>query len=160
MPEADYEAILSIAKSVDSVLEFGPGESTKALIEAGVREIVTVEHNDKWFEVARRTLKAHKNITLLRYHDAPVVEMPEIQGRLFDLAIVDSPPGAGNRSRIVHPGQEGLSRFNTLKFACEHAKIVMLHDADRPDDVASIERLGFAWRLVGQKFALIETGLC
>lgn len=134
--ERCYSTLLNQARGVASVLEFGPGGSTFAFIEAGARSIVTCEHDDHWLEKAKERFESYPQVLVLPYRNEPQVTVEGIGGWHFDLAFVDGPPG--NRHRVEQPGQEGKSRLNTLLYALERAPVVLLHDAHRPGEQASL----------------------
>ncbi len=134
----DAEIKLTGAKSV---LEFGPGDSTQVLLDLGVERIVTCENIDKWFDVAKERFKDEKRVTVLKFHD----EMPVVVDGLddqekFDLGFVDAPKGF-NPVRKIHPGYGDCSRLNTLLYAVDRCKVVILHDAMRPLERGSLGRL-------------------
>jgi hypothetical protein len=140
----DYAVLLSEAKRVNAmrVLEFGPGNSTLAWIEADCDEIISLEHNPKWMAVARDKLSGmHPNLRLLSYKNAPKINLPELNGKTFDLAFVDSPVGVDLKSGTSFPGQENCSRLNTLLFALSRTPVVLLHDAKRPGEQATLDRI-------------------
>ncbi|WP_196258575.1 hypothetical protein [Pelagibacterium limicola] len=140
LKEDCYATLLAHAQGAASVLEFGPGGSTFAFIEAGVKRIVTCEHDAGWLDKARSRFAEHSAVSVHLYQNAPNVTVEGLSARAkFDLAFVDSPPG--NRFRVEHEGQEGLSRFNTLAFAIRRAPVVLLHDAGRDGEQASLARL-------------------
>lgn len=139
----DYAVLLSEAKRVhaDRILEFGPGNSTLAWIEAGCNEIVSLEHNQQWMERAKDKFAGYLNVHLVPYKNAAEIVVPQLNGKVFDLALVDSPVGVDLRSATRFPGQENCSRLNTLLFAVAHSPIVLLHDAKRPGEQATLERI-------------------
>jgi hypothetical protein len=138
----DYAVLLTEAKRINAmrVLEFGPGNSTLAWIEAGCDEIVSLEHNAKWMGIAKDKLGSHSNVCLMSYQNAPEIEVSGLGGT-FDLAFVDSPPGVDLKSGTRFPGQENCSRLNTLLFALSRAPVVLLHDARRPGEQATLDRI-------------------
>jgi hypothetical protein len=78
-----------------------------------------------------------------------------IADQQFDIAVVDAPAGfdkkiPGRTSRKRHPGMEDCSRLNTCLFALERAPVVLLHDAKRPTERAT---LGELWKR-GYKFEI------
>lgn len=156
-PFADYGLLMELAKDAKSVLEFGPGISTLALIEAGVGKIVTLEHDPEWFDVAVAKFKEYPQVTVGHYADEVPVTADKIADQEFDLAFVDSPKGfihpvpgiKGVRKR--HAGYEDCSRFNTCAFALERAPVVYLHDAKRPLERGTLGRLN----AMGHKFELM-----
>jgi hypothetical protein len=142
----DYGAILVEAKGKKRILEFGPGCSTWAFIEAGCEEIVTCEYDDAFFNSAKEQFKDYPQVKVVRFWDEPEARS-EAQGE-FDLALVDSPKGYKNLpgltpsgGRAKHPGQEDCSRLNTCLLALQHAPIVLLHDAHRPLERGTLCRL-------------------
>jgi hypothetical protein len=144
-PFVDYGMLLREVAGAKSALEFGPGISTLALIEAGVGRIVTLEHDPIWFVKAKEKFKDYPQVEVRPYKDEPVVEA-DVEGE-FDIAFVDSPKGFVHVVRGVegarkkHPGQEDCSRLNTCLFALKHAPIVYLHDASRPLERGTLGRL-------------------
>ena len=57
-----------------TVLEFGPGNSTKTFLDLGIEHITTCENVDKWYEVARDRFEHDLRVRVLKYHDSvPVV---------------------------------------------------------------------------------------
>lgn len=124
-----------------TVLEFGPGATTQAMLDAGVERIVTCEHIDKWLDVARERFANDDRVNVLKYYDdMPCVVEGLADTERFDLGLVDSPKGF-NPVRKVHPEAPDCSRLNTLVYAVNHCKVVLLHDATRPLERASLFRL-------------------
>lgn len=146
---ADYALLMQEVARIGakSVLEFGPGISTFALIEAGADNIVTLEHDPEWFDKAVESFTDYPQVTVARYVDEPQVTADDVALREFDMAFVDSPKGftwkvPGVKGvRKKHPGMEDCSRLNTCLFALEHAPIVYLHDAIRPLERGTLGRL-------------------
>jgi len=124
---------------IKSLLEFGPGYSTHAFLCAGVERIVSCEHDPNWLATARGLFATEKRVTILPYTNTPVVAV-NLEGQTFDAAFVDSPEGSA-KARVVHRGQEDLSRYNTLRAALIHAPLAFLHDARRPLEQAALARL-------------------
>lgn len=139
----DYAILIGEAKRTNAkrILEFGPGNSTLAWIEAGCDSIVSLEHNARWMETAKTKLGQYLNVQLKFYKNTPEITLPELNGKTFDLAFVDSPPGVDLKSGTRFSGQENCSRLNTLLFAVAHSPIVLLHDAKRPGEQATLERV-------------------
>jgi hypothetical protein len=125
--------------NIKSVLEFGPGYSTQVFLNAGVERITACEHEPRWRETARKLYANEKRVTILPYANTPIVVV-NLEGQTFDAAFVDSPQGYA-KARVVHPGQEGVSRYNTLCAALVHAPIVFLHDAKRSLEQAALARI-------------------
>ncbi len=139
----DNERISEEIKRVkaETVLEFGPGDSTQAMLDMGIKRIVTCENINKWFLVAKKRFKNEKRVTILRFYD----EMPcRVDGlgenERFDLGFVDAPKGF-NPARKIHEGFSDCSRLNTLLYALQRCKVVLLHDATRPLERATLFRV-------------------
>jgi hypothetical protein len=133
---------MRIAQGVSSLVEFGPGYSTFAFIEAGVPEIVGLEHDDQWFDLQTERFEDYDHVTIGRYwNTGPVATVPDdVSAKRFDIAFVDSPKGY-KAHRLVHDGQADCSRLNTCLAALELAPIVYLHDAIRPLERCTLMRL-------------------
>jgi hypothetical protein len=156
----DYAQLMLLAQGAKSVLEFGPGISTLALIEAGVPKIVSLEHDPEWLETQKEKFKDYPQVTIAQYADTVPVGADEIAFQDFDLAFVDSPQGfhhapPGRKPRVRHPGFEDCSRLNTCLFALEQAPIVYLHDGYRSLERATLGRLN----AMGHKFTYLPSGI-
>lgn len=142
---ADYGILLKEATGKKRALEFGPGNSTWALVEAGCEHIVTCEFDPEWREVAKEKFKDYPQVQVIPFEDEPEAKA-DISGE-FDIAFVDSPKGYKHQipgvkgTRKKHPGQEDCSRFNTCVLALKHAPLVLLHDAARPLERGTLGRL-------------------
>ncbi len=136
---ADYDVLLAEAIYAGSVLEFGPGESTRAFIEAGCKRIATCEYQDVWADRARQWTREFPQVELHAYANTPTISIPSLDAEQFDLAFVDSPLGTSDRQKLK--GQEECSRLNTTLYALTHAKIVLLHDARRPGEQNTLNRI-------------------
>lgn len=132
------EVVMSGAKTA---LEFGPGLSTQALLDAGIQRVVTCENIDKWLAVAKKRFKKDERVTVLKFHDEfPVIVDGLDPNEKFDIGFVDAPKGF-YPVRKVHPGYADCSRLNTLLFALNRCKVVFLHDAVRPLERGSLGRI-------------------
>lgn len=143
----DYATILKecAALGAKTALEFGPGYSTLALIEAGLDRIVSLEHNDEWLDKMAIRFADYPQVEVKRYQDEPEATA-DLGDESFDVAFVDSPQGftyeiKGRIGRKKHPGQEDCSRLNTCILALKHAPVVYLHDARRPLERGTLQRL-------------------
>jgi hypothetical protein len=134
----EYKLILEYAQGKKSVLEFGPGSSTYAFIEANVPVIVSCESNSRWYQVART--KFDKKVYLIKYdHTLMPLSIPKIDKDQFELVLVDAPIGIQANQAYRVPEYEECSRINTLLYALEKAPIVLLHDAHRVGEQKSLE---------------------
>lgn len=138
---------MKLAEGVDSVLEFGPGNSTLAFIEAGVKRIVTCEYLDPYFDQAVEQFKPYPQVEVRRFQNAaPEALVDGLKGE-FDIAFVDSPKGYAFSvpgrpgQRVALRGQEDCSRLNTCLAALKYAPIVYLDDACRPLERGTLGRL-------------------
>ena len=125
-----------------SCLEFGPGESTQALIELGLERIVTLEHIPKWLAVAKKRFAKHKHVRVGAFTDTVPVVAELDDDEWFDIAFVDTPKGNGLRK--VHPEFPDCARLNACLAALHHTDVVLLHDATRPLERATLGRLNSA----------------
>lgn len=131
-----------------TAVEFGPGDSTKAFFDSTAHIIVSLEHDPQWAEVWRPRLKPLADAKRKEWYLHPYYNLPNVivhtpwQNVVFDIALVDSPYGGTNdKRRVDHPGQKNYARFNTLDWALRHAKVVLLHDADRPREQRAVAAL-------------------
>ena len=145
LSEEEYGLLLNASQGVASVLEFGPGSSTWAFIEAGVSEVVSCESDPVWIESAR--VEFGERVEIVRFdREMMPLDIPALNGRQFDLAFVDAPVGVQSGDAIEIPGYEKLSRVNSVLFAVEHARRVFLHDAKRIGEKRTLEfvrRMGY-----------------
>lgn len=139
-PFEDYEILLNKAKDAECVLEFGPGHSTYAFIEAEVKEIHTLEYQEAYYQQARRDFATYRNVYVGRFINKSHIYLDMLKGFKFDLAFVDAPIGEGHNRRIL-PGQELCSRYNTTRCALDHAACVLLHDCHRYGEQHTLKRL-------------------
>lgn len=149
LPYGDHQILVTEGQGKKRVVEFGPGASTYAWIEAGVPEIVSLECRDEWREEKAREFADYPNVTVLPFwNNAPTAEVPKDLG-VFDLAFVDSPRGQPNPDAVKLPGQMDCNRLNTLYAALLLSDIVLLHDAGRHWERNSLNRLEREGHLIG-----------
>lgn len=139
----DYGALVAECRRVKarSILEFGPGISTLALIESGAERIATCEYQDRWLVQAGELLKAHPHVSVHRYWNEVPVRVDGLTRKSFDLAFVDSPLGTPSRGAVRHPGEEECNRLNTVLYALDCAPVVLIHDAKREGESYTLCRL-------------------
>lgn len=138
LPREDYDIIVELARGSESAIEFGPGVTTLALVEAGVAHIHTYEYQRAWYTTARRRFRGFTGVRVGLFRNEAVVEVKDAM-ESYDIAVVDSPI-AGKKWRQIR-GQEGLARLNTLQCALRHADTVILHDANRAGERRTIDLL-------------------
>lgn len=91
---SDYGAVLDVMKRLcpRTVLEFGPGSSTLALIEGGAETVDCCESDPHWFSVYRTRLEClYDSVTLYAYDWAAPLSIPALDRRAYDLALIDGP---------------------------------------------------------------------
>jgi hypothetical protein len=153
----DQQLLFEATKDAESVLEFGPGNTTDIFTKAGVKKIVTCEYIDKWLDVAIQRFADEPHIHVLRFWDTMPVTVDGLgDDETFDVGFVDAPKGFAP-ARFVHPGYGDCSRFNTTLFALERCKVVYLHDATRPLERGTLGRLnamGYKHEFLDSPFGL------
>ncbi len=103
----DYGAVLGAMAAIRpaSVLEFGPGSSTLALIEGGATSIDTCEDAPDWAEVyEERIVKRFPEIVRLHRFEWPAgraISIPSLEGKKFDLCLIDGPRETARRPDVV-----------------------------------------------------------
>lgn len=112
---ADHENLMQALERFrpERVIEFGPGASTLALIEAGVAYIDAYEDDPDYMRAHRERFASFPQVHL---HAFDVGTVPTVD-ELYDLAFVDGPRHSGTRRPII----ELVDRC-----AC----IVVCHDAN------------------------------
>lgn len=105
------------AKNIKSVLEFGPGNSTQALIDGGVEIITAFEQDAAYAESIKIRFPA---IRLFCYDPS---QIPISRGFVsnFDIALIDGPT-----VKSFTP-----SRLNAALFCFTRTRIIMMHDTVR-----------------------------
>jgi len=122
LPWITYPAIEFLRRRIQpgmSVFEYGSGGSTIWWANR-VREVISVEHDQEWFERVREDLSSRATICQidLEYGGAYAKEIQKYQSR-FDIVVVD-----------------GRDRVNCLKNCISALKcsgVVILDNSDRPE---------------------------
>lgn len=118
---ADYDSLLTAAERYRPrrVLEFGPGGSTLALIEAGATAIDSCEDEAEWLETYRARLGApHRDtVRLHAFVNTDPIAIPALDGARFDLAFIDGP-------------KRTPTRLPAIRYAQAHADVVVCHDVE------------------------------
>jgi hypothetical protein len=138
----DIECFKAAVEAIGAktILEFGPGASTEVFARFGLL-VTTVEHQQKWYEVAKERFKDYPNVRVLKGEDEIPFRVPELDdSEMFDMAFVDAPQGY-YPMRKAHKGYEDCSRYNTTLFALQRAPVVFLHDTIRPLERGTLNRL-------------------
>jgi hypothetical protein len=123
----DVECFKSAVEAIGAktILEFGPGASTEVFAGFGLL-VTTVEHQQKWYEVAKERFKDRPNVRVLKGEDEIPFRVPELDdSEKFDMAFVDAPQGYYPK-RKIHKGYEDCSRFNSTLFALERGTLCRL----------------------------------
>lgn len=122
---ADYGHVLDVvrARGARTVLEFGPGSSTLALIEGGAELVDTCEDDPHWLQVHRdRTLAGFGHIVAFHpYQVGDPIAVPSIAaGTRYDLALVDGPLATAGRAPAI---RYALERADAVLVPCESGAV-------------------------------------
>lgn len=145
---ADYGAILAATRRTKArtVLEFGPGWSTLALIEGGALAIDSCESDPHWHEVYKTRLAAHAaKVAPHFYRWTDPLRIGAIDGRWYDLAFIDGPQRIEDRPACIAYAIDRCARV--LVALEEHDTTPVLRDhvfaiANRAGRSVTIERTG------------------
>lgn len=101
----DYGCVVDVTRRLNArtVLEFGPGSSTLALIEGGATLIDAMEDDDGWAEKYRARLQSVYPL-IVRIHDyvwADPLHVHIAGEHLYDLALIDGPRETARRPAVV-----------------------------------------------------------
>lgn len=156
----DYRCVLETTRRLQpkTVLEFGPGSSTLALIEGGAHRIDSCEDNPDWAKVYVERLAGRFPwaVNIVPYTWVDPLSIPTIDDRRYDLAMIDGPFGTERRGAVL---DYCLERCASVLICVENSKGTGLRDTilrvfDRRGGMIEIMETG---PLAGS-FALI-TGL-
>lgn len=116
----DYAAVLDVVRRLrpSTVLEFGPGSSTLALIEGGAGTVDCCEDDERWYRVyhERLELRYPKIVRMVRYLWSDPVWIPGLEENRYDLALIDGPRGTPNRPAVI---EYCLARCAWVLACCE-----------------------------------------
>jgi len=138
---------------VTSLLEFGPGRSTKFFAEQGLKRIVTFEHDTQYIGIANNHLGHFPAVKIYRYFNDNVgIAEPEGLEHHFDLGFVDGPSYS-----------EPFSRAHSCDFVSRRCKAWFLHDSARDGEKMTLERFKQrGWKVTQyptpRGLALVEKG--
>lgn len=154
--ELDEVALTQIVTqyAVHTVLEFGPGRSTKVFLRLGCL-IDTYECNRQWFNHYQTIFYNDKRV---QFHwfglgDYPIKD--ETPGKQWDIAFIDAPPGQ----------YSSVSRLNSALFAFPRSRLLAIHDSKRVRErqlIAVLKDLGcsvLAWFDTERGICLLEPPL-
>jgi len=143
----DHAAVFDVVTRLGAkrVLEFGPGSSTLALIEAGATAIDTCESDPDWAQVweARLQTKYPEIVKVHRYDSAEPLSILAVDAQKYDLALIDGPRAIEERPAAI-------------KYALARSAAVLVPTEDvYPEFRAVIAKLAKSRRL---RMDLLETG--
>ena len=122
----DYQSMLDAMARFKprTVLEFGPGSSTLAMIEGGAGHIDTLEDNPEYYARTheRLALRFPDRVTVHRYRHNDPVSVDACDSKRYDLGFVDGP-----RNTMERPA--------SFAYALARCAVVLCHD------VATMERI-------------------
>lgn len=112
------------------VIEFGPGDSTLAFLDAGCR-IASFEHDAEWLRKATERFDGEHAVALTH---CPEGTVPLAENLEFapEMVFVDGPP--------FREGQE-MSRLQPCEWALEQSGSFILHDAKREAEMATLAEM-------------------
>lgn len=144
----DYRAVVAVTRRLKPwrVLEFGPGNSTLALIEGGAVQIDACEDDPHYLRLWRNRIVGHyPHVALYPYAWADPLTIPALDGRRYDLALIDGPRDTERRVAVV---EYCLARCAAVLVPLEESAS---HVYLRPFVLGAAERHG-------RKVELIESG--
>lgn len=128
----DYRFLVSYCREngIKRVVEFGPGDSTLAFLDAGC-EILSFEHSQEWLHKVAARFSGELRLEL-DYCPEDAVPDRATLGFQPDLVFVDGPP--------LREGQT-MSRLGPCEWALEQYGRFLLHDAKRPAEQATLAEM-------------------
>jgi len=98
-----------------SVLEFGPGSSTVALVDGGAQRVDAAEDDLTWYNTHQRRLVANYPgvVRIYFYVWCDPLTIPTLDARRYDLGLIDGP-------------REMPRRVATIKYALDHCAAVLV----------------------------------
>lgn len=99
---ADYDGLVAITlrAAPATVLEFGPGSSTLALIEGGAGRVATCEDDRKWIDTHVGQFIRHP-VTFHHYVWSDPLSVPGLDGERFSMAFIDGPRLTTRRPTVL-----------------------------------------------------------
>lgn len=140
LSQAEYKFLAAdaMARNLRTILEFGPGVSTFAFLNAGASKILSLEYNQEWVHKYIKVFETQPNVNVHHYKNTAYLNIKEANDQKFDAAFIDSPTGGMYRK---------FSRINSALYASARTEILYIHDAERPAEqrtVAVLQELGWS----------------
>lgn len=102
---SDYSTVLTVMGQLrpQTVLEFGPGSSTLALIEGGATQIDCCEDDPVWFKTYCERLEDvfPKIVIMLPFEWQDPLDVNVVREKQYDLALVDGPLQIERRGAVI-----------------------------------------------------------
>lgn len=124
--ECEWLSMFCASKQIKSALEFGPGNSTQAMIDGGVEFIKSFEQDAFMAEKMRNLLPGDK-VEIITYDPTAIPLEFDVHGRV-DMAFIDGP----TRDAFTP------SRLNAALFCFNRAQYIVMHDAYRDYQTAMV----------------------
>jgi len=124
----DFLAVWCRKQGFRFVVEFGPGDSTLALLDAGCR-VLSYEHDIAWL---RKTLDRFQDETKVEIVHCPEGCLPDPPAEVPDLVFVDGPPFRNGQT---------MSRLGPCEWALQVCGCFLLHDAFRQGELATLAEM-------------------
>jgi len=145
---ADYEGLLSIVERFKprTVLEFGPGSSTLALVEGGARAVYTCEDDPNWTARNRQRFSTlPMGVGIYEYTWSDPITVPALDAMTFDLGFVDGP-------------RETPKRPPVMRYVVEHCKVAVLPAEERMDRAYLVPHIEALAREYNKSLEWVEVG--
>lgn len=130
-PEREFLASFCREVAARRAIEFGPGLSTVALLAGGC-SVLSLESDARWGAHAEARFAGDRRVEVRGYDPRLPCDPVGSEAVRFDLALVDGPPG--------HL-YSAYSRLNVCRLAAAHCDLILLHDANRPKEWQTVDRL-------------------
>jgi hypothetical protein len=115
-----YEFI--IKNNIRDIIEFGPGTSTFAFLEADCN-ILALETSHKWKKYYDEKFARFKNVKVIMFNKDRDIRLPKEVPSSFDMAFIDGPPA---RREV-----KGPARLQPCRFCENITNVIMFHDGER-----------------------------
>lgn len=118
--ECEWLTKFCVDHNVGSVIEFGPGNSTMALLASGIHILDSYEQSEERVAELEEYFKHEESIIINHFPhtwDKPLIN----SDFCYDLALIDGPTGSS-----VYP-----PRINSASICYGHCKYMVFHDSKR-----------------------------